>query len=84
MVNWIITVLILNAIFGLILFEWAWKVVKPVRNIVEERDSKYPAFRRYDAKYWSRARFYLGAMTVMPFRLFTILFYLFIVFLQIK
>lgn len=55
---------------GLLGFEWAWMQVKPVRDIVEERDSKYPAFRRWDAFRWRKWKFYFGAITVMPLRLF--------------
>ena len=40
----------LNALVGILLFEWCWKVTKPIREIDEDRDSKYPAFRRNDAK----------------------------------
>ena len=39
-------ILIINAIVGLILFEYAWHDMKPIREVNEERDSKYPAFRR--------------------------------------
>ena len=35
-------------------------MTKPVRKIDESRDSKYPAFRRYDAKNWNRPTFYFG------------------------
>lgn len=42
----LIILLILNAAVGLYCFEWAWKKTKPIREINEKRDSKYPAFRR--------------------------------------
>ena len=61
--------LIVNALIGLLLFEYAWAKVRKVREINEERDSLYPAFRRYDAKKWSKWRFYIGAVTFMPIRL---------------
>jgi hypothetical protein len=35
-----------NALIGLILFEWTWAKVKPLREIDEDRDSRFPAFRR--------------------------------------
>ena len=54
---------------GLISFEWAWAMVKPIRNVDEDRDSKYPAFRRWDAHKWKKWRFYFGAITFMPLRL---------------
>ena len=37
--------------------------------MIEARDSKYPAFRRYDAKNWNKAKFYLGAMTLLLIRM---------------
>ena len=45
-------ILFINALVGLYLFEKTWKTIKPLREINEERDSKYPAFRRYDAIHW--------------------------------
>ena len=54
---------------GLISFEWAWAVVKPLRKNDEERDCKYPAFRRWDTQKWGKWRFYFGAITLMPLRL---------------
>ena len=41
---------VVNALVGILLFEWCYKVTKPIREVDEERDSKYPAFRRIDAK----------------------------------
>ena len=43
--------------------------MKPIRNIDEERDGKYPAFRRWDAYKWGKWRFYFGAITFMLARL---------------
>lgn len=54
---------------GWLAFEWAWKQLESVRNVNEERDSKFPAYRRWDAINWKKWRFYLGAMTLMPIRL---------------
>lgn len=54
---------------GLLAFEWAWIQIKPLREINEDRDGKYPAFRRWDAFKWRKWHYYLGAMTVMPVRL---------------
>lgn len=61
---------VINALFGIVIFEWAWAVTKPIREIDEARDSKYPAFRRYDAHKWARWKFYPGAMTLLPLRMF--------------
>jgi hypothetical protein len=43
------TLLIANAVFGLLALEWSWMKLKTIINVNEERDSKFPAFRRYDA-----------------------------------
>lgn len=54
---------------GLLAFEWAWGKVRPLREVDEERDSKYPAFRRPDAKGWRRWKFLPGAVTLLPLRM---------------
>jgi hypothetical protein len=56
------------AIIGLLTFEWAWSQIKSVREVNEERDTKYPAFRRYDAINWKKWKFYPGAIILMPLR----------------
>jgi hypothetical protein len=43
--------------------------MKPIREVNEERDSKYPPFRRYDAQNWRKWKFYPGAMILMPLRM---------------
>jgi|TARA_B110000285_G_C15134511_1_gene625948 hypothetical protein len=40
-----------------------------MREVDEERDSQYPAFRRRDVQNWARWKFYPGAVLVMPTRL---------------
>ena len=54
--------------FGLLIFEWAWAQIKVLREINEERDSKYPPFRRFDAYKWRKYHYYFGAITFMPLR----------------
>jgi len=39
-----------------------------LREVNEERDSKYPPFRRVDVHKWKKVRFYLGAVTLLPLR----------------
>ena len=39
------------------------------REVDEARDSKFPAFRRYDANKWARWKFLPGAMLLMPTRI---------------
>ena len=54
---------------GLIMFEWAWQQIKVLREIEEERDSKFAPFRRWDAYKWRKWHYYFGAVTFMPIRL---------------
>ena len=42
--------------------------MKPLRHTNEERDGKYPAFRRWDTYKWKKWRFYFGAITFLPIR----------------
>ena len=57
--------------FTISAIEWALMKAKPLSNVDEERDSKYPAFRRYDTKYWVRPYLYVGSL-FMPIKvLFT-------------
>lgn len=80
----IVTFLILNAIIGILAFEWAWGKVKAIRNYDEKRDSRYPAFRRMDVKKWDKLKFYIGAVTVMPFRVIFALVIIFVTFFIVK
>jgi len=64
---------VLNALIGIIIFELSWKKTKPIREIDEARDSRYPSFRRYDAVMWKRWKFYPGAITFMFPRLLLVL-----------
>lgn len=61
-----LVIILLNGILGIAIFEWAWKVGKPFREVNEERDSKVPEFRRYDAKLWEKWKFYPGAISFLP------------------
>jgi len=65
----IVTCLKWNAIIGTVLFAYGVYGNQAVRNVVEERDSKYPAYRRYDTKNWNLPMLYLGAITLLPIRL---------------
>ena len=51
---------IANWVVGILLLEYALYKTKAVRKVDESRDSKYPAFRRWDVKKWNRPTFYLG------------------------
>jgi hypothetical protein len=69
---------------GFLSFEWAWASVKSIRKVDEERDSKYPAFRRWDVNKWKKWKFYFGAMTLMPIRLFCSIILLIICYILVK
>ena len=47
-----IIIMIVYMLIGWLSFEWAWSKMKPVMEHNEERDSKYPAFRRWDVSKW--------------------------------
>jgi len=61
--------MIIQAIIGMILFEHFWAKTKRYRENNAKRDSKFPEYRRNDAKFWTRAKFYPGALLTMPTRL---------------
>jgi hypothetical protein len=50
-----------QAIVGLVMFEWAWKRTERVRTVVEERDKLIPGFRRMDVHLWRKWQLYIGA-----------------------
>jgi hypothetical protein len=62
-----------QAILGLILIEYAWAKTKRFRKIDENRDGKYPYFRRIDVQIGGRAKFYPGALLTMPTRIILLL-----------
>lgn len=57
---------LIDLILGILMIEYALFKTKAVRKVNEERDSKYPAFRRWDAPLWSRPRLYLMAPFTFP------------------
>ena len=59
----------IQAVIGFIAVEYAFSRLKRFMDGNEERDSKFPAYRRLDAKNWHRCKFYPGAMLTMPSRL---------------
>ncbi len=65
--------LLFNFLLGVLMIEWALKKTKVVRNVKEERDSKFPAFRRIDVQHWTRKNLYPFAILV-PLRFFTCIF----------
>ena len=59
-----------NALLGVLLLEYSWSKTKHFRAPIPELDALMPAWRRNDAKYWQKWKFYPGAMTVMLPRIF--------------
>ena len=76
--------LILNFLIGTYGFYFAWSKIKPIRQADEKRDSQFPPYRRTDIKNWSAVKFYLGAVTVMPFRFAVGLFVVLSLFVWVK
>ena len=65
----LITVFSANAICGILVFEMMYcRVNKRFTDGNEERDCRFPMFRRTDVKKWRRWHFYPGAMTLLPIR----------------
>jgi len=58
---------------GIFAVEYAFSKTKRFRKVDEERDAKFPAFRRKDVNKWARWKFYPGAMLVMPIRMVLLL-----------
>ena len=67
--SWQVILLILNAVAGLIWFEWAWRQTVRFRNPVAELEELMPSYRRLDAPHWRKICFYPGAVTIMIPRL---------------
>lgn len=57
-----------QAVIGIILFEWAYKKVAGFRRIDPEREEYFKAFARVDAVHWARWKFYPLAILTMPTR----------------
>lgn len=84
MISFYYLLLIAYMLSGIFMFEWAYKEMKVFREVNEERDSKYPAYRRLDALKWRRWLFYPGAATIMPLRLILSFVSITLVYLPIK
>lgn len=64
--QWWIYPLIINAILGLVSFEYVWYKSRRHRKPIKELDELMPAFRRIDAHRWSKWRFYIGSFFLWP------------------
>lgn len=57
-------------LFGILFFEYVYsKIDSRFFDGNEERDGKFPVFRRTDIKNWSRLTFYPGAFFFLPLRM---------------
>lgn len=79
-----IVCLVLYMSSGALLFEWSWSKMKAYREINEDRDSNYPAFRRWDAVNWKKWKFYPGAIIMLPVRLFIIMVLMGLIYLFVR
>ena len=61
--NWkiLLTIFILQGCLGIALVELSFKKFKRAIEVVEERDSLFPSYRRLDVQNWKRIVFYPGA-----------------------
>jgi len=66
--TWLQIFFLLNALIGWVLFELAWRQTTEIRKVNEDRDSLFPAWRRYDAHKWRRWKMMPAAVTIMPLR----------------
>ena len=67
--SWQVILIMLNALIGLIAFEYAWKGTYLHRNPNFEINEVMPMFRRRDTSKWRKWKFYPGAVTFMIPRL---------------
>ena len=61
---WLIAIVI-NAVIGVVLLEYAWSGTKRHRQVDEERDKRFPAFRRLDLPKWNKMIMYPVAATIL-------------------
>ena len=71
--------MIVNAVLGIALLEFCFHKTRKLFDGNEERDKKYPAFRRHDLQYWKRWRLYPLAATLLIPRIIGIALSLFLV-----
>jgi hypothetical protein len=57
---------IINWLLGIISVEYALHKNKVLRKVDENRDSKFPAYRRTDVHLWWRPLLYLGCWMTLP------------------
>ena len=57
--------LVLNAICGIAMLEWAWHKTRRYRFPIDELNAQFPELIRHDAKWWRKWKLYPGAATLM-------------------
>lgn len=68
-ITWYYVLLVLNAILGLLAFEWGWKKTRRFRNPIEELNAQFPELCREDARHWKKWKLYPGALILLVPRL---------------
>ena len=56
---------IVNAIFGICLFEWAWHKTRRLRKPIHELNAQFPELNRLEAKDYARWKFYPCVITLL-------------------
>ena len=74
--TWTNILLVLNAVIGLAMFEWAWYNTRRFRNPIQELDTQFPELRRFDAPKWQKWKHYPGAVTLMIPRILLVICFL--------
>jgi hypothetical protein len=67
--TWWKALLVGNAVLGYSLLELAWRLIPRYLTPNEDRDSRFPAFRRLDCANWQKWMFIPGAVTLFPIRM---------------
>ena len=70
----ILIYVVVQAILGIVAIEYSLCKLSRFMEKNNERDEKFPHFRRYDSQYWARWKLYPGAMFLMPTRIALLVF----------
>ena len=63
--TWTNVLLVLNAICGIAMLEWAWHKNRRFIHPITELNAQFPELHRTDAHNWRRWKMYPGAVTLM-------------------
>ena len=67
--SWVLAYITFSAVIGISFFEVAWARAVRYRDLNEERDQHFPAFRRLDSHSWKKAMFYPFAASLFTTRM---------------